>query len=146
VITERPLRVRNSPLSTKRNRLEPGSVLLVVVLLVALLAAVVMGHLQVNTEEIQLVQNHAGGVEALMLAEAGLNEALARLGQDPRWNAGFRDKPFGRGTYTVVLDGSTLTSTAVTSRGFVAQVQAEVAKTPGMPPRAVRIEQWRINP
>jgi hypothetical protein len=121
---------------------ESGSVLLVVVLLVALLAAVVMGHLEVNTEEIQLVRNHTGGAEALALAEAGLNEALARLRQDPGWDAGFVDKPFASGTYTVVVNGATVTSTALTSRGFVAKVEAEVTTAP---PGLIQIEKLRIN-
>jgi type II secretory pathway component PulK len=123
-----------------------GSVLLVVVLLVALLAAVVMGHLQINTEEIQLVQNQTGGAEALALAEAGLNDALAQLRQDPAWSAGLADKPFASGSYTVVVDGSTVTSTAVTSRGFVAKIQADVTKSPGGPPCTIQIDRWRINP
>ena len=131
----------NNP-SSINTQSEAGSVLLVVVLLVALLAAVVMGHLQINTEEIQLVQNHVGGVEALAIAEAGLNEALARLRQNSDWNAGLVDQPFGLGAYTVTVNGSTLTSTAVTSRGFVAKVQAEVTKSPG----GVQIDRLRINP
>jgi Tfp pilus assembly protein PilX len=126
----------------RNNQFASGSVLLVVVLLVALLAAVVMGHLQINTEEIQLVQNHVGGAEALAIAEAGLNEALARLRQDADWSVGLVDKPLGTGTYTVAVEGSTLTATAVTARGFVAKVQAEVTKAPG----SVSIDQWRINP
>ena len=73
-----------------------------------------MGHLQINTEEIQLVQNQTGGAEALAIAEAGLNDALARLRQDPGWRTGLTDKPFASGSYTVAVDSSTVTSTAVT--------------------------------
>jgi archaellum component FlaG (FlaF/FlaG flagellin family) len=121
---------------------ESGSVLLIVVLLVALLAAVVMGHLQINTEEIQLVRNHTGGAETLALAEAGLNDALAQLRQDACWNTGFVNKPFASGSYTVVVNGVTLTSTAVTSRGFVATMEAEVAREP---PGRVEVVKLRIN-
>ena len=134
--------VLEHPLPSRNNQFESGSVLLVVVLLVALLAAVVMGHLQINTEEIQLVQNHIGGAEALAIAEAGVNEALARLRQDASWNTGLVDKPFGSGAYTVAVNGATFTSTAVTSRGFVAKIQAEVTKAPD----GVQIDWWRINP
>jgi hypothetical protein len=122
-----------------------GSVLLVAVLLVALLAAVVMGHLQVNIEEIQLVQNHTGGVEALAIAEAGLNDALARLRQDPGWSTGLTDCPFASGSYTVAVHGSTVTSTAVTSRGFVAKVEAELTKTSAGSLGIVQIDKLRIN-
>jgi type II secretory pathway component PulK len=137
--------IPNNPLSIINNRSEAGSVLLVVVLLVALLAAVVMGHLQINIEEIQLVQNHTGGAEALAIAEAGLNDALAQLRQDPGWQTGFADRPCGSGSYTVVVQGSTVTSTAVTSRGFVAKLQAEVAKVSEGPGGTVQIDQLRIN-
>lgn len=127
------------------HRSQAGSVLLVVVLLVALLAAVVMGHLQINTEEIQLVQNHTRGVEALAIAEAGLNDALARLRQDPGWSTGFPDKPFASGSYSVVVNGSTVTSTAVTAQGFVAKIEAEVTKAPQGPFCGVQIDKLRIN-
>ncbi|MCX5644568.1 MAG: hypothetical protein NTZ17_07760 [Phycisphaerae bacterium] len=138
--------ILNNPSSAVRHPCETGSVLLVVVLLVALLAAVVMGHLQINTEEIQLVQNQAGGVEAQAIAEAGLNDALARLRQDPGWNTRLADKPFASGSYTVVVEGSAVTSTAVTARGFVAKIQADVTRSSGGPPGAVQIDRWRINP
>jgi Tfp pilus assembly protein PilX len=137
--------ILNHPSSIIDHRSEAGSVLLVVVLLVGLLAAVVAGHLQVNAEEIQLVQNHLHGSEALALAEAGLNDALARLRNDSGWSAGFVDKPFGAGSCTVVVHDSTLTSTAVTSYGFTAKVEAEVTKTLQGPPYGVRILTWRVN-
>ena len=137
--------ILNNPSSIIHHPSEAGSVLLVVVLLVALLAAVVMGHLQINTEEIQLMQNHAGGAEAQAIAEAGLNDALAQLRQDPGWSAGYADRPFGSGSYTVVVRGSTVTSTAVTSRGFVAKVEAEVRKASETPGGVVPIDRWRIN-
>ena len=141
----RPSSIRGNPSSTIHHRSECGSVLLVVVLLVALLAAVVMGHLQINTEEIQLVQNHVGGAEAIALAEAGLNDALAQLRRDPAWRAGYADKPFGGGSYTVVVDGSTVTTTALTARGFVAKVQAEIRKGTGDGGSLVEVSRLRIN-
>ncbi len=145
-MAEYPLVIFNHPLFIVHHRGEAGSVLLVVVVLAALLAAVVMGHLQINTEEIQLVQNHAGGVEALAIAEAGLNEALALLRQDPDWKDGLTDKPFAGGSYTVVVDGSTVTSRAVTSRGFVAKMEAEVTRKPGERGGTLQMNRWRINP
>ncbi len=137
--------IRNSRLSIINQQWESGSVLLVVVLLVALLAAVVMGHLQVNTEEIQLMRNHTGGAEALATAEAGLNDALAQLRQDPGWRAGYLDKPFGAGSYTVAVDGSTVTSTALTSHGFVAKIQAEITRGTGDSSSVVQVNKLRIN-
>jgi Tfp pilus assembly protein PilX len=125
---------------------QAGSVLLLVVFLVALLAATVMGHLQVNTEELQLMQNQMGAAEALAIAEAGLNDALAQLRQDATWSSGFAGKPFGGGSYTVTVRAATLEATGITSRGFVARVQADVAVESGGPPGLLRIAAFRINP
>jgi len=143
---EPSLAIIHRPSSIAGHRCPAGSVLLVVVVLAALLAAVVMGHLEINIEEMQLVQNHTGGAEALAGAEAGVNEALARLRQDPDWRDGVTDKPFPGGSYTVVVKGSTVTSTAVTSRGFVAQMAAEVSQESGSSGRAWHMTGVRINP
>ncbi len=122
-----------------------GSVLLVIVLLVALLAATVVGYLQIDTEEIQLMQNHIGGAQALATAEAGLNDAMARLRLDRGWQDGFAGKPFNDGAYTVVIDGPTIRSTAVTSSGFTATMEAQVTVASDGPPYVVRIDKLRIN-
>jgi hypothetical protein len=120
--------------------------LLVVVALVALLAATVMGHLQVNAEEIQLMQNHVHGVQALAIAEAGLNDALAQLRLNPGWSSGFAGKPLGDGSYTVTRAEGTIRSVATTSNGFTARVEADVTIAPDGPPHLIRIDEWRINP
>jgi len=119
--------------------------LLVVVMLVALLAATVAGHLQVNAEEIQLMQNHLHGAEALATAEAGLNDALAALRQDAAWNRGYVDKPFNGGAYSVSVTGATIRSFGTSSHGFLATLVAEVAISPEGPPHVVRIDSLRIN-
>jgi len=129
----------------KTSQRNTGSVLLVIVLLVALLAATVVGHLQINTEEIQLMQNHIGGAQALATAEAGLNDAMAQLRLDRGWQDGFAGKPFNGGTYTVVVDGSTIRSTAVTTAGFTATMKAQVTVASDGPPYVVRIDSLRIN-
>lgn len=126
-------------------REQTGSVLLTVVFVVALMSVVVMGMLQVNTEEIQLMQNHVYGAQAQAVAEAGLNDALAELRADSAWDAGFAGKPFDGGSYTVVVKGSTLTSTGVTSGGFVAKVEADVSVSTDGPPYVVNIDALRIN-
>jgi len=122
-----------------------GSVLLMIVLLVALLAATVAGHLQINTEELQVMQNHVGGAEALATAEAGLNDAMAQLRLDRGWQSGFVGKPFNGGTYTVVIDGSTIRSTGVTPGGFTATMEAQVAVASDGPPYLIRVDSLRIN-
>ncbi|MBN1506215.1 MAG: hypothetical protein JW955_05190 [Sedimentisphaerales bacterium] len=129
----------------KRSQKNSGSVLLVIVLLVALLAATVAGHLQINAEEIQLMENHIGGAEALATCEAGLNDALAQLRADCAWDDGFVDKPFNGGSYTVVVNGSTIHSTGATSRGFTATMEAQVTLASDGPPYVIRIDSLQIN-
>lgn len=125
---------------------EHGSVLVMVVFIVALMAAVVMGILQINTEEIQLMQNHVGAARAQAIAEAGLNDALARLRSDSLWDAGFTDKPFDGGSYAVVVDGSTLTATGTTAEGFSARLDVNVTLSSDGPPYVVTIDRLRIHP
>jgi Tfp pilus assembly protein PilX len=138
--------VSNNPISIINHRPKAGSALLMVVLLAALLAAVVMGHLQVNAEEMQIMQNHFGGAEAQAIAEAGLHEALAQLRQDPEWRPQGADRPLGDGSYRVVVEGPTVTSTAVTSRGYVAKVRAEVKEGAPGSDNGLQIDRWQINP
>jgi hypothetical protein len=119
---------------------------LVTVLLVALLAAAVIGHLEINAEEIQVMQNHIGSVQALATAEAGLNDALAQLRLNRAWQAGFANKAFEGGSCTVTVNGSTIRSAGVTSGGFTATTEAEVIVATEGPPYLVGITRLRINP
>jgi Tfp pilus assembly protein PilX len=129
----------------KTSHKNTGSVLLIVVLLAALLAATVIGHLQINGEEIQVMQNQIGGAEALATAEAGLNDALAQLRSSSGWHAGYVNKAFNGGSYSVTVNGTTLRSTAVTSTGFTATMEAVVTLAAGGPPYLVRIDSLKIN-
>jgi Tfp pilus assembly protein PilX len=128
--------------ATHNNR---GVVLLMAVFVVALLAAIVVGMLQINTEEIQIMQNHIRGAEARAVAEAGLNDALAQLRADATWDKGFAEKPFDGGTYTVTRDEAKVTSLGTTSEGFTARIEADVTVKPAGPPHQVNIDRIRVN-
>jgi len=126
-----------------------GTVLLVAIFVVALLAAVVMGMLQLSTEEIKLVHNQISAAHALTTAEAGLNDAFSELRTDPNWSAGFIDKAFNGGSYTVdaitgTLPNLTITSTGTSSQGFVARVRADIT-VGSSSPYILRIDNLRIN-
>lgn len=130
------------PFSAIRSR---GAVLVMVVFIVAIVSAIVIGMLEVNTEEIQLAQNHVYMAQALATAEAGLNAAFARLRSHSDWVAGFSGEPFNGGSYTVTVNGSTIRATGTTSHGFVAAMEADVTVSPSGPPYAVTIDVLRIN-
>jgi hypothetical protein len=131
-------------LSFRRN----GSAFIMIVFVIALMAAVVTGILQLSTEEIQVMRNQIYAAEALAVAEAGLNDAFAEIRVDNTWNAGFTDKAFDGDSYTVTVTGSapnfTITSTGTTSQSFVARVEAGITVDSNSP-YTIRIDSLRIN-
>jgi hypothetical protein len=125
-----------------------GSVMLVAIFAIALLSTLVCGMLQMNTEEIQLMQNQIYAAGARAVAEAGLNDAYYELRSDSSWTTGFSSKSFDGGSYTVAVTGSlpslTITSTGTSSQGFVSKVAADV--TVGtVSPFVIRVDELRVN-
>ena len=121
-----------------------GSVLLMTVFIIAFLAALVAGMLQLNTEEVQLAGNQIWAAEALATAEAGLNDAFAQIRADSTWSEGFTDKAFNGGSYTVDVTGSTIASTGTSARGFVARVEADIT-IGSTSPYVIRVDNLRTN-
>jgi len=125
-----------------------GSVLLITIFVVAFMSALVMGMLQMNTEEIQLMRNLIYAADALAIAEAGLNDALAEIRADSSWTTGFTDKAFDGGSYTVNVKGTLpnlrIESTGTSSQGFVARVGSFVTVGDSSP-YIIRIDNLRIN-
>jgi Tfp pilus assembly protein PilX len=132
----------------RTKRKNGGSAFLMVIFVIALMAAVVMGMLAMNTEEIQVMRNQIYTAEALAIAEAGLNDAFAEMRADSSWTTGFTDKAFNGGSYTVTLNGPlpdpNIVSTATSSQGFVARVQADIT-VGSSSPYIIRIDNLRIN-
>jgi len=132
----------------KRKLIHNGSVLLITIFATALLAAITIGILQVNTEEIQLMRNQINAVEAQATAEAGLNDAFSELRFDSSWTTGFSSKSFNGGSYTVTVSGTlpdlTITSTGTSAQGFVNRVEADIT-VGSTSPYIIRIDSLRIN-
>jgi len=134
----------------KAQRNNNGSVLLITIFAIALLSVLVMGMLQMNTEEIQLMQNQVWAAQALAIAEAGLNDALAEIRVDYEWDEGFEDKSFVGGSYSVEVEGDlpnlTIESEGTSSQGFVARVAADITvDTSDSSDYTIRIDSLRIN-
>jgi len=125
-----------------------GSAMLMVVFVVALLSAMVTGMLQIITEEVQVMRNQICGAQALAIGEAGLNDAFAQIRADSGWAAGFANKAFNGGSYTVTVTGSlpnlTIESTGTSAQGFVATVAADTTVGESSP-HSIRIDELRIN-
>jgi Tfp pilus assembly protein PilX len=127
-----------------------GSVLLIVVFAIAMLSVITIGIVEMHTEEIQLMQNQVNAAQALATAEAGLNDAFARIRQDSSCIDDFPfTEPFNGGSYTVLaVEGSlpdpNIISEGTTSQGFVARVKADIT-VGSTSPYVIRIDNLRIN-
>jgi len=126
-----------------------GSIMIVVVFAIALMAALVAGILQLNTEQIQLMKNEIFAAQANAIADAGLADAFSELRSNPNWNAGFSNKSFGGGSYAVTVEGTSpdpnIISIGTSPQGFVAKVEAEVTIGSTSPSHIIRIDKLRIN-
>lgn len=122
--------------------------MIIAVFVIALLATVVAGMLQLNTEELQVMQNHVNAQHALCVAEAGLNDAFKELRTNSSWTSGFTNKGYNGGSYTVTVSGSlpnlTVESTATSEQGYVARVRAELAVST-QSPYLIQINDLRVN-
>lgn len=122
--------------------------MLMAVFVIAMLSALVIGMLQMNTEEVQLMQNHVNSAVAMATAEAGLNDAFAQIRLLDTWNSGFDGKSFNSGSYTVKVSGAlpelTIESTGISAQGFVARVEADIW-VGTTSPYAIRVDNLRIN-
>ena len=136
-------------MKAKRRR-NNGSVLLITIFVIALLSALVIGMLQMNTEEIQLMQNQIYAALALVTAEAGLNDAFSELRDDDEWVGPLTDEPFNGGLYNVSVTGAlpnlTIESEGTSAQGFVARVRADVTvDTSDSSDHTIRIDNLRVN-
>ena len=127
---------------------QKGSVILMVIFVIALLSTLVTGMLQINTEEIQLMQNYVYAAQSKAIAEAGLNAAFNQLRTNSSWTTGFNGRNFGDGTYTVTVSGAlpnlTIASASATSRGYATNVEADITVGTASP-YILRIDQLRVN-
>ena len=130
---------------TKRQK---GSVMLIVIFVIALMTTLVIGVVQMNTEEIQLTQNQIYAAEALCVAEAGLNDAFSELRTDDSWDTGFSSKAFSGGSYDVTVTASlpniTIDSTGTSAQGFTSHVEARVTIGTASP-YIIRIDELKVN-
>ena len=123
-----------------------GSVFLITVFAIILIATITVGILQMTTEELMLMRNQLYAVEALGTAEAGLNDAFARMRTNP--NTTSFTGSFNGGTYDVNITGAlpdpNIVSTGTSSQGYVARVEADVTIDTSTP-YIIRVDNLRIN-
>lgn len=122
------------------------------VFVIAMLSTLVMGILQMNSSEIQLMQSRVYASQAIAVAQAGLNAAMAQIRNDPNWIAGFQDEQvdsevkFRGGSYDVVVNGNTLSVTAIVDswQGYTSTIEAQITVSTESP-YIIRIDNIKIN-
>lgn len=130
-----------------------GTAVLVTVFAIALMSTLVIGILQVNTEEMLMMKNQVFAAQAQALAHAGLNRAFVQLRSDRNWDSGFSNVSFGgQGKYSVSVidpcpDASSdlrVIATGTTDTGYTAKIEADITVSWDSPYR-IRIDVMRIN-
>lgn len=111
-----------------------GFILFPTVMLVILVLVIGLATLELAGTEVKLSGNHKLALEALYLAEAGVQMALHMLERDPAWQQGYRNYPLGRGvikTVTVTHEGNLVT---IESQGEVLgvgrRIRVQLEKVP----------------
>ena len=129
-------------IQTKNN----GSVLLITVFAIALLTAFVVGMLEMNSEQIQLMRNEIYTAQARAIAEAGLAYAFSQLRTNSAWRGPYTSD-FGGGSYTVKATDSPLdiNSIGTSPQGFKSKVRADITIGGTAGSYVVRIDKLRIN-
>jgi len=140
--------VRNERSRRFTDKAKSGSVLLMVLFILALSAALITGMLQLTTEEILQMRNQMELAKSLTVAEAGLHDAFSEIRQDVNWDTGFSNKSFYEDSYSVSVSGSppalTLVSTGQTAQGYTARMEAQIL-TGSSSPYSITIQSIRIN-
>lgn len=117
-----------------------------------IMAALVIGLLNVTAIDLNLVKNHMCSLQAYYIAEAGVADAINQMRQngpltDTQWEEFF--PPATPSKYNVsVSQSSTLincTGLAATSN-FSSVLEVQVSVTGSSTPYDVSIEQWKENP
>lgn len=130
-----------------------GSVLVLGVFVVIMVSALVIGILQINLSEVWLTQHRVNAAQARAVAEAGLNDALARIRVDPNGTtADFtqtlpQGEDFAGGQYTVDVNSNTITVTADINewQGYRATLEAQITVSDGNTPHIIRIDSLKVN-
>jgi Tfp pilus assembly protein PilX len=128
-------------MSTVEN--QQGVALIIALIVMTTLSVLVIASLEMLTTNVQISTNHTHELQALYVAEAGVEDAISELRADSGWNAGFTDKEFPTGTgnsYTVSVTGTS--PKVIRSTGTVGDFQKTLQVQVAVNSTSVRIESW----
>ncbi len=141
----------------KRKFRNKGSILVISVFVVILVSALVIGILQINLSEVWLTQHRVNAAQARAVAEAGLNDAFARIRVDANGTtADFTgtvpaEGDFAGGQYSVDVNvdvnNDIITVTADTNEweGYRATLEAQITVSSGSTPHIIRVDSLKAN-
>lgn len=127
-----------------------GAALVIALIVMTMVSMLTIGSLEMLTLNVQIANNHIHDLQALYIADAGVEDAIDRLRDNPGWSTGLTDEEFPAGsgnTYTVTIDNSGSPAIVITSTGMVAdfqrsiEVQVEVAGSSA--PYSIRTTYWK---
>ena len=107
---------------------QKGVILAPVMGIMAILLALAISYLSQSGDDTAILRNDRRAIEAFYTMEAGLEDAIHELLQNPSWRTGFSEKAFHTGNYTVsvVESGSNL---EIRSTGTVTGSRARATTT-----------------
>jgi Tfp pilus assembly protein PilX len=89
----------------QRNKLnnERGVALILAMMVMVALSLLTINSFELLTSSIRISRNHKDDIQALYVAEAGIEDAIIQLRGNRNWTAGFVEKDFDGNKYTVVV-------------------------------------------
>lgn len=127
-----------------------GAALVIALIIMSMLSLLTVSSLEMLTLNVQIANNHIHDLQALYIADAGIEDAIDRLRDDPSWDAGLSGVEFpvsSGNTYTVTIDNSGYPSVVITSSGIVSNFQrsleAQVEITGSSSPYSVTVAYWK---
>ena len=136
-------------LSATKTEEPRGAALVVALIVMSMLSLFVISSLEMLTTNLQINSNHVRDLQALCIADAGVEDAIDRLSDDPTWDAGLSEEfPSSSGnTYTVVVDNSEYPSIVITSTGnvpnFERSLEVQVEITGSSVPYSIATTYWK---
>lgn len=118
-------------------------------IVMSVLSLLAISSFELLTASIQIIANHRHDLQAMYIADAGIEDAIDHLRDDPGWSAGLDvEFPTGSGnTYTVSIDNSGYPIIVITSTGtiqnFQRTLEAEVEVIGSSSPYSVVMTYWK---
>ncbi|HDZ61587.1 MAG TPA: hypothetical protein ENH40_00375 [Nitrospirae bacterium] len=124
-----------------------GIVLLITVLLIVFIAVGMVAFLDIATIDFQLLQNNRYSEEALYIAQAGIEDVIARLRNNINYQTVGTVVPFSGHQYLITCPQPNppkiITSTATLSNGYKREIETSVQVFGTSAPYKVIINYWK---